>query len=82
VPLNALVVGKILSKGDGDSGFMMPATLGAALARARDELGWNAGVGAWQWSAADAPAWIAAVLPHQPHARRAPWMQPLAAPMP
>jgi len=49
VPLNKIVVGKIVESGDADSGYVAPATLHTFFTQAQSQYGWNAGVMGWDW---------------------------------
>ena len=61
VPLSALVVGKVAAPGDAADGFVAPDTLAAWAHRARNDLGWRAGVMLWQWDREAGPAWARAL---------------------
>jgi len=54
IPLEKIVVGKPFVAGDAGNGYVSPATLHTFFAQAKSELGWNAGVMAWQWHSASA----------------------------
>ncbi|KAL1939933.1 hypothetical protein VTO73DRAFT_9633 [Trametes versicolor] len=58
VPLEKFVIGKYAAEGGGASGFMDPNALGECVAQAR-ELGWGAGIMAWEYPEADSE-WIKA----------------------
>ena len=55
MPLPAIVVGKVVLRGDAGTGFVAAPVLGTA------ELGWRAGVSLWEWHREAAPAWVAAL---------------------
>lgn len=61
MPLPAIVVGKVAAPGDAANGFVAPDALAAWARRARDELGWRAGVMLWQWGREEGPQWARAL---------------------
>lgn len=67
IPMNKIVVGKPVHStdiSDLSQGYNTAAELNAMFARAKRELGWNAGVMGWQWLAVSSnTAWINTIYP-------------------
>lgn len=63
VPLEMIVFGKPLAPGDAGSGWVPSATLAEWASQAKADLGWTAGVFAWQYSFMDGADWLAEIYP-------------------
>jgi len=63
IPLNAIVVGKIVTSVDGGSGFVDAGTLNTWFSEASANLGWGTGVMGWVWQGTPTATWINTIYP-------------------
>lgn len=66
VPLNKIVLGKPFLRSDAGNDFVNVGDLKTWIDKARNDLGWNAGIMTWQWhDYKDAKAWISFIYPRK-----------------
>jgi len=66
IPLNKIVIGKPVDLRAAASGYVDPSTLHTWILNSGAPLGWNAGVGIWEWldvTGSEAIPWLKAVYP-------------------
>jgi len=64
IPMEKIVVGKIVNPSDGGTGWVSATDLHNWFSQARSEIGWNSGVMGWVWDDANTLAqWISTIFP-------------------
>jgi len=63
IPLNALVLGKIVTSADGVSGYVAASTINSWVTQAASSLGWNTGIMGWVWQGDATVTWISTIYP-------------------
>lgn len=63
IPLRAIVVGKLLLRGDGGSNWAPADAMRAWVERAQTDLSWSGGVMVWVWERHASQQWLHTIYP-------------------